>query len=273
MKKIIVLLLLCVLALAEQKVDYEKSWINGMSLEAYKTTYFIPASYYHQRPTSYVSGTTFRNVEVEVQFSVKYKFIDNLFGMGGKYYVAYSQHSFWQLYAKSKPFRENIYNPELFARYKLSGLQSIYLNTLQVGYEHMSNGQFNTNGVTINNHPIGNLSRSIDTLYTLFGFDKENWHGELKFWVPITSLDDNPELMDYMGYSSISISHEYERQIISAKLRGNMFSHKGSVEVSYAFPVGKSVNLYIKGYSGYVDTMIDYTQEVHKVGIGFSFSN
>jgi len=39
MKKIIVLLFVCVMVFAENKpkVDYEESWFNGISLEAYKT--------------------------------------------------------------------------------------------------------------------------------------------------------------------------------------------------------------------------------------------
>lgn len=274
MRKIVLfILLVCVVVSAkEDQSIYEESWLFGTRLEAYKPTYFIPASYYDKPPKSRIDGTTFKQLEVEVQFSIKYEVFKDLLGWNGKYYLAYTHHSFWQLYAKSKPFRENIYNPEFFVRYPVRGLENFHLTNFQCGYEHKSNGQYDTTGVRINNHPIGNLSRGIDMLYGMFRFSGETWRADFKFWAPITSLNDNQNLMDYMGYTSLKIQYEYQRQIVTATIEGNIAYKKGSVELSYGYPIGRSVNLYIKGFSGYVDTLIDYQEHVNKIGVGFSFS-
>ncbi|MBA1438724.1 MAG: phospholipase A [Epsilonproteobacteria bacterium] len=186
---------------------------------------------------------------------------------------AYTHHSFWQLYATSKPFRENIYNPDIFVRYSIDQLKNIYLTRLQIGYEHKSNGQYNTTDVMLNNRPMGNISRGIDMLYGILRFEDEQLHADLKFWVPISSLEDNPDLMDYMGYTSLELQYEKNRQVLRGVLQGNFITQKGSLELSYGYPIGKSVNLYIKGFSGYVDTLVDYNQHVNKIGVGFSFSH
>lgn len=276
MKKIITGLIVASALFAQEaakKVNYEESWLDTLSLEAYKTTYFIPASYYAKRPKSWVSTTTFKHVEMEVQFSLKYQFTQDLMGLDERYYVAYTHHSFWQIYAYSKPFRENIYNPEFFVRFPIRGAG--HLTMIQAGYEHKSNGQYDTENVRLNNQLIGNLSKSIDVWYTMFRYSNENLRADLKLWYPMkNTLDDNPDMMDYYGYSSLQVRYKFsDNQVLSAMVRGNFATQKGTFEASYAYPLGKSINLYIKGFSGYVDTLVDYNQYVNKVGIGLSFSN
>lgn len=256
-------------AQADQK---NETWFKGSSLEAYKTNYICPLSYSDTKYQSYFPDTKYHNTEVEVQFSIKYNIVDNLFGLNGKYYVSYSQHAFWQLYADSKPFRENIYNPELFARYNIENWAIPKLKTLQVGYEHQSNGNPNTSYTTINGQPVGNISRGIDTLYTSFGFSYKEFHADLKIWAPITSLSDNKDLMDYIGYTGVTLKYFYDEQVLSVKARGNLATKKGSIEVGYSYPVGRSVNLYTKFFSGYTETLIDYDKHVNKFSLGFSFS-
>ena len=251
---------------------YEESWLDTLSLEAYKQTYIIPLSYYDKRPKSRVSTTTFKHVEMEVQFSLKYQMTQDLFGLNEHYYIAYTHHSFWQIYAYSKPFRENIYNPELFVRFPIEGAGNFTM--VQTGYEHKSNGQYNTEGVVLNYHAIENLSKSMDLWYVLFRYSNENLRADLKIWYPINTLDDNPDMMDYYGYSSLRLKYKFaDNQVLCGMIRGNLATQKGAVEMSYAYPLGKSINLFIRGFSGYVDTLIDYNQRVNKIGIGFSFSN
>ncbi len=256
-------------AQADQK---NETWFKGASLEAYKVNYICPLSYTDTNYDSYLKNTRYKHTEMEVQFSVKYNLVDNVFGLDGKYYIAYSQHAFWQIYASSKPFRENIYNPELFGRYNIESWNIPNLKTLQVGYEHQSNGNPNTDNTTVDGQPIQNISRGIDTLYTSFGFSYKELHVDLKLWGPITSLSDNPNLMDYIGYTGVGIKYFHDEQVLSLKARGNLATKKGSIEVGYSYPVGHSVNLYTKFFSGYAETLIDYDKHVNKFSLGFSFS-
>ena len=272
-KAVVAFLLTSVLMFGEEYKACNESWLDSFSLESYKKTYIIPVSYYDHPPNSYVNTTEFQNLEVEVQFSMKYRFSDQILGLNEQYYIAYTHHSFWQLYAYSKPFRENIYNPELFVRFPVDQWHTYNLKMIQIGYEHQSNGQYNTENVQLNGVYIGNISRGVDTLYTTFRFSEDDLYVDLKFWYPLGALDDNPDIMQYYGYSSLHVRYYHDKQMLSAMMRGNILSRKGAVELQYDYPLKKSVNLFVKGFSGYVDTLIDYDRKVNKIGIGFSFSN
>ncbi|MDH4944201.1 phospholipase A [Sulfurimonas sp. C5] len=270
MKYIVFLLLpIMLLAQAEEKTE---TWFKGSSLEAYKVNYICPLSYTDHKYKSYLNDTKYHNTEVEVQFSIKYNIVDNLLGLGGKYYLSYSQHAFWQLYTNSKPFRENIYNPEVFARYDIKNEDIPNLKTLQIGYEHQSNGNPNTTYTTVDGQRIQNISRGINTLYASFGFAHKELYADIKIWYPIFSLDDNPDIMHYIGYTGIGLKYFYNDQVFSLNARGNLATKKGSIEAAYSYPIGRSVNLYTKFFSGYAETLIDYREHLNKFSIGFSFS-
>lgn len=256
-------------AQAEEKTE---TWFKGSSLEAYKVNYICPISYTDHKYQSYLRDTKYKNTEVEVQFSVKYNIVDDLLDLGGKWYLSYSQHAFWQLYASSKPFRENVYNPEAFVRYDMEDSQIPYLHTLQIGYEHQSNGNPNTTYTTVDGQPIQNISRGINTLYTSFGFAYNEVYVDFKAWYPIFSLEDNPDIMHYIGYTGIGLKYFYNNKVFSLNARGNLATKKGSIEAAYSYPIGRSVNLYTKIFSGYAETLIDYKEHVNKFTIGFSFS-
>lgn len=256
-------------AQAEEKTE---TWFKGSSLEAYKVNYVCPLSYTDHKYNSYLRDTNYRHSEVEVQFSIKYNIVDNLLGLGGKYYLSYSQHAFWQLYTHSKPFRENVYNPEAFVRYDLEGSKTLHLKTLQIGYEHQSNGNPDTTYTTVDGQPIQNISRAINTLYTSLGFAYKELYVDFKVWYPVFSLNDNPDMMDYIGYTGVGVKYFYNDQVFYLNARGNLATGKGSLEAAYAYPIGRSVNLYTKVFSGYTETLIDYKEHVNKFSIGFSFS-
>ncbi|MFT7859899.1 MAG: phospholipase A [Sulfurimonas sp.] len=267
----IVLLMLPILLFAQAEEKTE-TWFKGSSLEAYKVNYICPLSYTDKKYISYLKDTKYEQAEVEVQFSVKYNIVDNLLGYGGKYYVSYTQHAFWQLYAHSKPFRENKYNPELFVRYDVVSTKVPSLKTLQIGYEHQSNGNPDTTFTSVDGQPIQNISRGINTLYTSFIFLYEELYVDLKFWYPIFSLEDNRDIMDYIGYNGVKVKYFYNGHVLSLDAKGNLATQKGSVEAAYSYPIGRSVNLYTKFFSGYGETLIDYDKHVNKFSIGFSFS-
>lgn len=272
MKFVYIFFILASLLFSEENKKTEE-WLSGSDLEAYKTSYFCPLSYRDEGYDSYLKDTQFRHLEVEVQISLKYELLNNPFGFNGKYYAAYSQHAFWQIYAHSKPFRENVYNPELFAKYDMNIQELPSLKSLQIGYEHQSNGNPDTTDSTIDGVAIGNISRDINTLYAHFGFVHERLHTDLQVWVPVFSLDDNPDIMDYIGYTGIKMKYFYNHEIFSLSARGNLATKKGSLEISYAYPIGRSVNLYTKFFTGYTETLIDYKDYVNKFSLGFSFSN
>lgn len=92
------------------------------------------------RPNYFLFGDN--EDQVLFQFSVRYNLWPN--DSDWDYFLAYSQRSFWRLYAwdESAPITENNFSPELFTRYRRfrHKLRSGFDQT-QIGYQHESNGQ------------------------------------------------------------------------------------------------------------------------------------
>jgi phospholipase A1 len=66
----------------------------------------------------------------------------------------------------------------------------------------------------------------------------------------------------------------YGKSITTLKLRQNVETGKGAQELSWSYPVTsqEDVYLYVKGFSGYGESLIDYDHYVTKFSVGFSFS-
>jgi len=284
-------LMLCVCGLFASEVERyklddiknvdEKSamndWINsGFGLKAYKVNYIAPYSvrFGDEKYKSYTITDEYLNTEVEFQLSLKLKFGSNLFGLNEEYYGAYTQHAFWQLYAVSSPFRENVYNPEAFVVFPLTK-NDWGIKSLKVAFAHRSNGQGSNENIEYPDdwQNRGNRSRSVNYFYTTMRLQHDTLITDINAWMPIvSSLDDNTDLMTYTGYTSVKFNYFFNKSLITLMARGNFATLKGAVELSYSYPIVKSVFFYTKLFSGYTESLIDYDTKITKLSIGFSFS-
>ena len=262
------------------KNDHSKEsmqrWLDGdFALETYKVNYLLPYGY-STRTYQNVGPLQYDNIEAELQVSLKLMVAKDLFGLHESYYLSYSHHSFWQIYVKSSPFRETNYNPEGFVIIPIDDDDSIIkLRSIKLAIAHKSNGQPNTVGVDINGQPIGNLSRSVNYFYVMLRTQHNSLITDFTLWAPMgtgENLSDNPDLMDYMGYGKIKVTYFYKEHMFTLMGRGNMRTHKGALEATYSYPLHNNTNLYIKIFSGYGESLIDYNRELTKTSIGFSFS-
>ncbi len=252
--------------------------MEKFGLRPYRPNYLLPFGYtdfkYLSDPYTPTDGE-YKHVEAEFQVSFKLAVKKNLMGLDEIYYVTYTQRSFWQLYVDSSPFRESNYNPEAFIFFPMSDKNSFGLKTIEAGYSHISNGQGNidkTDNAAL--YPeLVNRSRSLNTLFAKFTFQHESLIWSIKGWVPVASLDDNPDIMDYMGYGSLEAMYFYKKHLFTAMGRLNPFTQKGAAEFTYSYP-GKldGVYLYMKIFTGYGESLIDYNHNLTKYSIGFSFS-
>ena len=233
------------------------------SLKAYDTNYFIPLSYRADGARySDTNGHHAQAVETEFQISVRYDYGANLLGLNEVYSFAYTQHSFWQLYEESAYFRETNYNPEAFVTIPVGYTHNIdFFKMIRFAFAHQSNGRG------------GAEERSWNYLETSLYFQFGPTFVNLKLWKNVGDLKYNEDLMDYMGYGSLTLLVPYKKNLF--KLTGrNPFSHKGSIEGSYTYPLTEENNLflYLKAFHGFGESLISYDQRVTKVGIGFSIS-
>ena len=263
---------------AESKKAMQKWQNRDFGLKPHKVNYLLPYGYREGVYKSYVPTDVYTNIEAELQVSLKLYLGTGFFGLGESYYLAYSHQAFWQIYADSSPFRETIYNPEGFVVFPIYDKDSfLNITSATVGLAHKSNGQGSNVNVTYasaSDNP-GNRSRSVNYFYTEVAMQHDTLITELKLWIPTPELytdSDNPDLMDYMGYSSIKFNYFAHKHMITLMARGNMITGYGAVEATYSYPLLDDAYFYAKIFSGYGESLIDYDNYITKFSLGFSFS-
>jgi phospholipase A1/A2 len=190
-------------------------------------------------------------------------------------YFAYSQRSFWSVYdaKRSRPFRETVYNPELFWRWTAPALKDgAFSWGADAGYEHESNGQ---------DIPE---SRSWDRVYLAPYIERRGTAAQLKLWYRLpedekddendAEGDDNPDIDDYMGYGELHLYRRFnadERLHLTGRL--NPGTGNGAVQLEYSWRIGDG-DLFWTAYAfhGYGESLTDYNDSVTRVGIGFALA-
>lgn len=265
---------------ASQATMLERSW--GFNPEAdkyliryFRPNYFLPVSYSNgtnQAPFSPLfeaaaSDQQLDDIEARFQISFKTRVWatdDRRWGA----WVAYTQQSQWQIYNEevSRPFRETNFMPEVFVSYRPDvQLGKFNWGVLNFGYNHQSNGRSQI------------LSRSWDRLIAEAGIEKDNFALLARAWYRIEEdfeEDDNPDITDYMGYGDLTAIYRPNGHSLSLMARGNWNTGKGAFQLSWMTPpLLGSMRGYLRLFSGYGDSMIDYNWHQNIAGIGISLND
>ena len=248
------------------------------TLMAFKPNYIIPVAYNHAGYDSSLfrqipgeQDAVFDEIEAQFQISIKTPLAVNLFNKDISLYTGYTNRSFWQVFngELSSPFRETNHEPELwlqsFSSINILGFDN---RVNMLGISHQSNGRSNV------------LSRSWNRVYAKFAFEKESFVFVIKLWNRFNEssvTDDNPDITDFMGHGEFRAIYKNERNTFSFMSRNNVESgfERGATEFSWSFPIGKRKDLrgYIQVFSGYGESLIDYNQDVNRIGFGVSLSD
>jgi len=252
-----------------------QSWLNSdFGLKPYRPNYILPFGIADSKYISHKPTVDYKNIEAELQVSLKLQVARNLFGLKEKYYLSYTHRAFWQIYIESSPFRESIYNPEGFVIFPISDKRSgLNLRSFKFAIAHQSNGQPDTKEIPFFNGY--NLSKSINYFYGTLRLQNDTLLTDLTLLVPFpgsANLDDNPDIMKYLGYTQAKFTYFYNANMFTLMVRGNISSFKGAVEATYSYPFVHDSYFYMKFFSGYMESLVDYNREVTKFSIGFSFS-
>jgi phospholipase A1 len=263
---------------------YDKSWSFDLSSPAYDISLYAPNYFLFGRYTTDLNtapfyplvgggvlapGTELDSTEAAFQLSFKFRFWttdDRRWGA----WAAYTQQSQWQLYNDSgnasRPFRETNYMPELILSYK-PALQwgDLQWNLLNVAFNHQSNGRTDT------------ISRSWNRLIASFGVEQGNLGILARLWwrIPESSdSDDNPTISDYYGWGDLSAIYKWRGQSFSASIRGNPGTGKGAGQMTWtSAPLLGPLRAYVKLFSGYGETLIDYNWNQSTIGIGVTLND
>ncbi|WP_179187675.1 phospholipase A [Campylobacter lanienae] len=234
----------------EMAQDSELFW----GISTYDINYFMPLSY--SSPNSFK-----KDISSQFQISLKKLIFDDILGFNEKYYFAYTQISWWDLYADSAPFYETNYRPELFVEFPLKYRNLI---NLKFGFLHDSNGKDDE------------LSRSWNRLYIVseFEFDKLTITPRLFQRIP-DSKDDNPNIQNYKGRGDINLKYNMDNgAIFQAVFTNNLKfdkTNKSSLELGYLYPIKNGFYLYLSGFSGYSKSLQSYDRYQNSINLGIAF--
>lgn len=248
--------------LSRYEARFERNRFFGdfLGFEPHKFNYFLPVSVGPNKGQGHAKRT-----EAKFQISIKKMLVDDLLFKDLDLYFAYTQQSFWQIYdhANSRPFRESNYEPALYFSYPLEQY-NIFFDRMNFGYVHQSNG--------------GDLlkSRSWDRLFVEGIYGYENFALGLKAWYRIKEnidKDDNPDILDYMGYGDLSLGYAADKHLFTLTLRNNLKAdNRGAFMFDYSYPIYKNLYLYLQYFNGYGESLADYNHSIERVGIGFLFA-
>lgn len=238
----------------------------------YQPNYILPFTWSHSPNTTPYSprlGSTGYDYELEqeeakYQISFKVPLLTGIMDKRTTLWFGYTQKSFWQVYNKddSAPFRETNYEPELFMRYQADwDIGPGRLNTLNVGFNHQSNGQAEPR------------SRSWNRIAGTVTYTYDRWLFMVKPWwrIPEDNRDDNADIERYLGHASYHAVYKLtDDRTFSLKLLNNLRSsdNKTSLEFGYSFPIGDAIKGFVQYYNGYGESLIDYNDRIQRIGIG-----
>lgn len=232
----------------------------------YRDNYLLAVNYnsaVNQAPFAGImpAGEKFQHGEINYQFSFKMKLIEQAVGSPVDFWLGYTHQSFWQLYNRpaSSPVRDTNYQPELMAVLPLHGrIAGLELRFVKLGIVHQSNGQIST------------LSRSWNRVYAELGAERGDFAISARLWkrFTIVAINDNPDIINYMGSGDVRISlrdggHEY-----SVTARRNFHTGHGALQAGWSFPLSGNLNGYLQLFSGYGQSLIDYNYAQKSVGAG-----
>lgn len=242
-------------------------------ISLYEPNYILPLSYVTAPDEAVYNGQTPDNqrlshVELQFQISFKVPVWTDIAGQPLTLYGAYTQRSFWQAYVSSAYFRESNYEPAMFLSYAAG--QSLpegwTLDSVDFGAMHQSNGRG------------GTLERSWNRFYLTVTASHGPWRVRIQPWYPIpdfTLNEHNPDIAHFLGYGRWVVSYHLGRQTFSLLSRNNLTSafRRGAWQLSWSFPLGRTLHGYVRMFSGYGQSLIEYNHRTQAVGLGISLND
>ena len=267
-------------AITERAIEERAEAFNPYVLTAHKQNYILPVSYstrineaiYQLNDVPLREGL--RDVEVKFQISLKSQlngsdllFKDDSLSLG------ITLKAWWQLYSNdiSSPFRETNYQPEVFYTVPLLWGPFGGNTAIILGLEHESNGQ------------VQGLSRSWNRLYATLLYERGSLVATFRPWYRLpedpkdspdeAEGDDNPDILDFMGYGEASLMWRKSLNEYGLRARANPSTGKGAISIGWTFPLFAKFRGFVEYFGGYGDSLIDYDHSQQRLGLGVALTS
>lgn len=237
-----------------------------LGMQLYKPTYVMPAYYTANPYQSVYKGNTPDNqsvmrAEFKAQLSLLVPLATHLLNTTTSVNFAYTQLSYWQVYARSQYFRETDYEPELFIHHDFNQHWSSLL-----GVVHQSNGRG------------GDFERSWNRVYAQFDFSDGHWEFRMKPWVLVFKNESselhNPDIQKYLGNGSLQVIYRHGRHQIALTSRNNTQSgfQRGMTKIQWNYRLWHYFYIYAQALSGYGQSLLEYDHHTNSAGIGIALN-
>lgn len=175
-------------------------------------------------------------------------------------FFTYTQHSVWDIYQESCPFRESAYNPGVWAIWQVSNKTRLFF-----GFEHESNGLKDE------------LSRSFNYATVAFVYEPyKRWRFGGRVWYGYYDRENIHNYYQYRGIFQIWATYHTlnKRFSVTALVNPTNWFTNYNIQLEAAWKMAKRgdwiPSLYVQYTSGYGDTMLDYNRYASKIRIGIS---
>ncbi|PZQ56499.1 MAG: phospholipase [Novosphingobium pentaromativorans] len=213
------------------------------------------------------------DAEARIQLSFKYQLFGSRASVNGRalgdgLFFAYTQRMFWDLGAKSSPFRNIDFQPEVFYVTPGKALSEKATVSAQIGMRHESNGRDGVDSRSLNTiyvAPAAAFSLGEDTRLTVAP----------RVWLYAGDLSDNPDIRRYRGNTGLFVEiGEDDGLRLSSSSRFNFGSGKGSISADVSYPLrrllggGPDFYLFAQSFAGYGENLLDYNRRVTRLRVG-----
>ena len=250
-----------------EKVRTEEK--DHLSLIQYRENYLVYSSLRHgvnQEPvdSAFPDEThSFRDYELQFQLSFMVPVWVNMFDQPLSLYGAYTNRSFWQFFdaEDSRPFRETNHEPELWLSWDYDLKAGDFrAPMIWLGFRHQSNGQYVS------------MSRGWNRMYVQTFFAWHNWSSSLSYWERIREGAPEDERFDYekfIGNGEFRLDYTFEKSEL-----GMIYSYSfagfdyGSVTLQYSHAMAGALDLYVRYFYGYGESLIDIEYLSNTISVG-----
>ena len=266
-------------AVTERVLEERSMAFNPYFITAHKPNYILPVSYstnineaiYQQNDVPLREGLQSSEVKFQISLKTQLNEQDLLFARDSLS-LGITLEAWWQLYSSdiSSPFRESNYQPEVFYLVPLLWGPLGGNTALVAGLEHQSNGQ------------VQGLSRSWNRLYGMLMYERGNFVASVRPWYRLPEKvkqnpedaegDDNPDILDFMGYGELRASWRDQSYEYALAWRGNPDTGKGAITVGMTFPLLAKFRGFIQYFNGYGDSLVDYNHFQQRIGLGVALT-
>ena len=168
----------------------------------------------------------------------------------------------WDVYEFSSPFQEIIFSPAIGLGRPVFNKNEQLAGLAELRIEHKSNGRDSIYSRSWNNISLSYHTRINNSILL-----------SIKAWIPFAYKDDNPDLMNYIGYGELTLTHDIRRNwVLDINLKkGNNWDWKGSLRTRLLYRVSKSTNQHVmlEWFTGYGESLLNFDQHRSMIRFGY----